>query len=452
MTEGNRLTRKPPLQRIVRRFQEFVHLQSASGIVLLIVTALALVWANSPWAASYAELWQTRLSLRIGTFGLDKPLLLWINDGLMAVFFFVVGLEIKREILGGELAGWRQAALPVAAAVGGMALPALLFTLVNLGQPSIRGWGIPMATDIAFALGVLALLGDRVPTALKVFLTALAIVDDIGAVLVIALFYTEQIAWGSLALAGVVTLLLIGLNRLGVHTISAYLLLGLVLWVAVLKSGVHATIAGVVLALTIPAQSRIDLRRFVQRQQELLDELTPAREQQQLSLLNEDQMSALQAVEDTTLKAQAPLQRLEHWLHPWVAFVIMPIFALANAGVALEGDIGASLTAPLTLGIGLGLALGKPLGIALFAWLAVRSGLAALPSDVVWRQIIGVGFLGGIGFTMALFVASLAFGASPLLATAKLGILLASLLAGAVGWLLLRRPAAVAALATTPTA
>lgn len=413
-----------------------MHNEAAGGILLLLCTATAMAWANSPLSASYNNLWQIKLTFGIGSFILSKSLFLWINDGLMAIFFFVVGLEIKREVLAGELASFRRAALPIAAAMGGMAAPALIYFTFNRSGPGASGWGIPMATDIAFALGVLALLGKRVPLPLRVFLTALAIVDDIGAVLVIALFYTAEIAWSSLIIAAGFLIVLIIVNRLGVRHPLIYALLGLGLWVAFLTSGVHATVAGVLLAMTIPSKSRINSREFVGKSRELLDNFERAHGSE--LDVNETQQTVVQALEKITQYAEAPLQRMEHALHPWVTFFIMPVFALANAGVALDNGLASSLTHPISLGIALGLVLGKQIGITFFVWLAVKSRLATLPAGVTWMQIYGASWLAGIGFTMSLFIADLAFGATPPLSIAKVGVLAASLVAGAGGYVILR--------------
>ena len=430
--------RVPRIDRLIRPFQEFARIEASSGILLLACTALALLWANSPWAESYTGLLGTYVTVGGGGFAVRETLLHWINDGLMAVFFFVVGLEIKREVLAGELASPRQAALPIAAALGGMAVPALLYLAVNRGGgPGAAGWGIPMATDIAFALGVLALLGSRVPAALKVFLAAFAIADDIGAVLVIAFFYTAEIHFGSLGLGFGFLALAALANWSGVRRPLAYALLGVAAWVAFLESGVHATVAGVLLALTVPAGARLDPAAFLARGRDVLDQFERADFPDDV-LRNAERQAALHTLEHAAERAQTPLQRMEHALHPWVSFLIMPVFALANAGVALGGSGGGGLNGPVPLGIVLGLVLGKPLGVTLFAWMAVRSGLAAMPAGVTWRHIHGAGWLGGIGFTMALFIAGLAFADPSALAQAKLGILCASLLAGVVGYLLLR--------------
>ncbi len=385
----------------IRPFQAFFRTEAASGVLLLALAVVALLWANSPWASAYFSLWDTLVTVSIGSAAISKPLLLWVNDGLMAIFFFLVGLEIKREILVGELSSPRQAALPLLAAVGGMVVPAGLYALVAGSTDYAAGWGIPMATDIAFALGVLALLGTRAPVALKIFLTALAIVDDLGAVLVIAFFYTSKLSVAALGVAAVFLALLVAANRLGIQRTAVYVILGLGLWVAVLKSGVHATIAGVLLALTIPARGEHSL-----------------------------------------------LLRMEHKLHGWVAFGIMPVFALANAGVALGGvSFTEAILHPAAFGILLGLFVGKQIGVFAFSWLSIRMGWAVLPSGTTWTQLYGVALLTGIGFTMSLFIANLSFvglpeaapGAPAALDLAKIGILTASLLSGVVGYVMLRR-------------
>jgi NhaA family Na+:H+ antiporter len=439
--------RSTPIERVLSPFSRFFRTESAGGLVLMACTLAAVAWANSPWSGAYHHLWETKLTVGVGAWSISHTLHHWINDGLMAVFFFLVGLEIKREALVGELTSLRKAALPGAAALGGMVVPALLYAAVNTGGPGGAGWGIPMATDIAFALGVLALMGPRVPLALKVFLTALAIVDDIGAVLVIALFYTGEIAWGVLG-AGLVLVGVCALaNRLGVRWPLPYLLLGIVVWGCFLASGVHATVAGVLLAMTIPARTRIDADEFVQHADTSLDAFRAAGEPGSSVLTNPAQQVALQGLESAAEAAQAPLQRIEHDLHAPVAFGIIPLFALANAGVTLSGGVGEAMAHPVTLGIVAGLVLGKPLGIMLFAWLSVRTGLAELPSGIGWGAVHGASWLAGIGFTMSLFVAGLAFPDGGLVDEAKVGIFAASLLAGAGGWVLLRRalPAPAAA-------
>jgi Na+:H+ antiporter, NhaA family len=429
---------RPPVERIVRPFQDFAHKQSSGGIVLIAATMAALAWANSPWGESYAALWHTKLTVGVGDFSMSKDLTHWINDGLMAVFFLVVGLEIKREVFVGELCSARHATLPVAAALGGALVPALIYLAVNAGTEGSAGWGIPMATDIAFALGVLALLVRRAPTSLKVFLTALAIVDDIVAVLVIALFYTSEISWGALGAGTVFLAALIVANLLGVGRTLVYAVLGAGLWLCFLLSGVHATIAGVLLAFTVPAVSFMDPGAFLERSRYVLDRFEQAGEKGENVLANEERQAALHALNHAAYKLEPPLHELEHALNPWVVFTIMPIFALANAGAELSGGIVGAITNPVALGIVLGLVVGKQLGVTLFAWLAVRSGVAELPEGIGWRHVYGAGWLAGIGFTMSLFISDLAFSDDSLVEAAKLGILGASLIAGVAGWTILR--------------
>ncbi len=438
-------TPAPLIERVLGPFERFAAREIAGGIVLLACTVVALAWANSSWAASYHALWHLEIVLgasgEVARFTLHEL----INDGLMAVFFFLVGLEIKRETLVGELASLRQAALPIAGALGGMLVPALLFFVLNRGGDGAAGWGIPMATDIAFALGALALLGSRIPTSLRIFLAALAIADDIGAVLVIALFYSTGVVWGALAAAAVLLLVAFGANAAGVRKPVAYAVIGVLLWLAVLYSGVHATVAGVLLAFAIPSRTRINELEFLTRSRRALerfDEALPdAPTSAPVVLTNAASQEALHSLELLCEQAQPPLHRLEHSLHGIVAFGIMPVFALANAGVTLPANVAAVIASPVTLGIMLGLVIGKPLGITLFAWAAVRLGIAEKPGVVTWRALHGVAWLGGIGFTMSLFVAGLAFRGDTgiaLLESAKLGILLASTVAGVVGYALLR--------------
>ncbi len=429
----------PLIQPVVEPFQRFIHAETAGGILLLGATIAAMVWANSPWAASYTEFWHIPVSLTVGSHTLTETLLEWINDGLMAMFFFVIGLEIKREILVGELASWRQAALPLAAALGGSILPALLYTALNTGLDGAKGWGIPMATDIAFSLGILSLLGARIPLALKIFLTALAIADDLMAVLVIALFYTSTISWTSLAVGALFLILLIGANMMGVRHPLVYSILGIGgLWLAFLMSGVHATIAGVIAAMTIPARTRLTGLEFLEKGKALLKRFEDVVSHEQPPLANAEQHQVARRMKAAVTHVETPLQQLESALHPWVTVVVMPMFALANAGVTLHGDVVAMLMNPVALGVCFGLLVGKPAGILLSTWLAIRGGLASMPEGVSWAQLGAVGMLAGIGFTMSLFIAGLAFPRGPLLMAAKEGILIASTVAGLAGWLLLR--------------
>ena len=426
-----------PIERLLKPFALFAKQASAGGIVLLACALIAMLWANSPLSEYYFRLWSIPVEVRFGNLvDIDKPLLLWINDGLMAVFFFLVGMEIKRELLVGELRSPRKAALSMAAAVGGMVVPALIYAALNWGTPEIRGWGVPMATDIAFALGALALLGTRAPLALKVFLTALAIVDDLGAVLIIALFYTENLKVDALLYSLLFWGAMIAMNRLGVRNALIYFIVSLGMWFFMLKSGVHATVAGVLGAFAIPVRSRIDPELFIARVREYLNQFDQPITERTI-ILSPEQQSAVEAIEREALRVQSPLQRMEHQLHYFVAFAVMPIFALANAGVALSGEGGLNWTSRVIWGVALGLLIGKPLGIALFSWLAVRLGLAQLPQGINFVHIVGVGFLGGIGFTMALFIGGLAFRGDEL-NYAKLGILAGSALAGAIGFMLLR--------------
>jgi len=428
-------------QAAANPIQEFLKLQSASGILLFAFTVAAIVWSNSPWSRTYTESWHTTLSFGFGAFVLSKSLLHWINDGLMSVFFFVVGLEIKREILIGELSSLRKAMLPIVAAIGGMAVPALIYVGFTRGTPALSGWGIPMATDIAFSLGVLTLLGKRVPIQLKIFLTAFAIVDDIGAVVVIAFFYASSIVWGHLAITGFVLILLVCANWLGVRHLLLYTVLGVILWLALLDSGIHATVAGVLLAMTIPARSNLNKRGLLKKVHSILEQLEGDNPRPITSDSQERDQSSVRDIGQVNEDFKSPLQRFEHALHPWVIFGIMPLFAFANAGVKFEEGLGSLMLNSVPLGLFLGLVLGKQIGITLFSWVAVKSGIASLPSSVTWRDIYGVAWLGGIGFTMSLFIASLAFGDGSLMGEAKLGIYAASLVAGIGGLLILSRRA-----------
>lgn len=441
----NDTTRQLKLSEPMRLIAYFFHLEATGGIVLLVCAVGALLWANSPLAESYFALWETKISLGIGDGGLSKTLGHWINDGLMVLFFFLVGLEIKREFLAGALASARRALLPVAAALGGMIVPALLFVSLNAGTEAIRGWGIPMATDIAFAVGVLALVGSRVPDGLKALLLAVAIVDDIGAVLVIALFYTDAIAWSYLGYAALGIGVLAGANRLGARQPLVYVVVGVFVWLMVLYSGVHATVAGVLVAMTVPARRRINAPDFIERGRAMLERFdNAAAGARSWTIVTPGQQAALHDLEAASRAVATPLQRMEHALHPWVSFGIMPLFALANAGVALGGGLANDLLHPISLGIALGLVVGKPLGVTLLAWLTVRIGWADLPVGVGWAQVFGVGLLAGIGFTMSLFITGLAFEGTAFEPLAKIGILSASLLAGLLGWGLLRASASSA--------
>jgi len=415
-------------------FQQFFKTEAAGGVLLLASAAAALAVANSPWAEAYHRLWATTVTIGAGGHDLSLTVHQWINDGLMAIFFLLVGLEVKRETLAGELSSPRQAALPIAAAVGGMAVPMIVYLLASGGGIAQRGWAVAMATDIAFALGALAMVAPRAPAGLKIFLAALAIVDDIGAVLVIALFYTGQIAGQPLLIAGLCAALLIALNRLQIRALTPYLLTGVALWFYVHQSGVHATIAGVVLAMAIPIQTRINTAEYSAQARELLDSFDRTETGDLLVLTSRGQQDAIFAIGRANLHVLAPLLRLEHALHGLSAFLVMPLFAFSNAGVTWTG----SSVDRVTLAVFLGLALGKPLGIMGAALAAVRARLAGLPQGVNWGELHGCGWLGGIGFTMSLFIATLAFEGTALLESAKVGILAASAVAGVVGAVVLR--------------
>ena len=422
---------KESLARLRRPFDEFVRAEASGGIVLFVCAMVALAGANSPAAEAYHHAWERTFTVGAQPWALTLSLHEWINDALMAMFFFVVGLEIKREVLVGELASVRRAALPIVGALGGMLVPALIFWSITRGTNAAAGWGIPMATDIAFALGVVTLLGASVPAGLKVFLAALAIVDDIGAVLVIAIFYTAKINTMALGTAGVLLLVLITLNWFNVNRALPYVVIGMLLWLAVLNSGLHATIAGVLLAFTIPASVE-------KRGTDLARSITHVDGAQDRSIaFNLD---------------HSLLARFERALHTVVAFTIMPLFALANAGVGLQDDLGATIRQPVVAAVVAGLVVGKPLGIAVFSWIAVRFNIAQLPAFSNWRQLIGVAALGGIGFTMSLFIGGLAYGESIELTEAKIGVIGGSVIAGALGWLLLRIGATrtIAESTTTP--
>lgn len=421
---------------ILTPFQKFVRIESLSGILLFGATFCALLVANTPLGAQFRAFWEFKLGISTSGFELIKPLILWVNDGLMAIFFFLIGLEIKRELLIGELNTAKKASLPLVAAIGGMAFPVALFLLLNRDPEASRAWGIPMATDIAFSLAILRLLGNRIPIGLKVFLTAFAIVDDLGAVVVIALFFSESIQW---PLMGVAVALLAFLFFLSYKRIYSKLLtfaLGIVVWLLFLKAGIHPTIAGVLLALTVPIRQKINLETYTDKLTEIVDRIRDSGVQI-LPLLSRDQIKEIDNLEDWTEKVQSPLQHLEHRLHNWVAFLIMPVFALANSGIELGG--GSDLDLRLSGIIVLSMVMGKLLGITSFSWLATRFRLAELPEGVTFRHITGTGLLAGVGFTMSIFVANLAFFDLPgMLDSAKAGILAGSLLAGLSGYLFLR--------------
>ena len=382
----------------------FFHHEAAGGIALVLAAVAALLLANSPWAEPYGHALHVPIQLGIAPLALEKALSHWINDGLMVIFFFVVGLEIKSELVTGALSSVKRAALPLAAAAGGMIIPALIYIFINHDNPvALNGWAIPCATDIAFAVGVVALLGSRVPPALKIFLLALAIIDDLGAILIIAAFYAADLSFTALGLASIGVAGLVALNRNGVMRISPYLAAGFFVWLCVLKSGVHATLAGVITAMAVPLSS---------------------------------------GSYDTSDTA-SPALTLQHALHPWVTFAVLPLFALANAGVSIEGFSLANLADPIPLGIILGLVLGKPIGVVAFSWIAIKSGLADQPEGATWDQILGIGALAGIGFTMSLFIGMLAFPQPEYASDIRLGVLAASCVAGVIGYVILRSTTAL---------
>jgi NhaA family Na+:H+ antiporter len=432
--------KKEPIEVLLKPINEFLHREASGGILLIICTIIALAWANSPWSEIYHNLWHTYLTINLGSLlNLDYTIHHWINDGLMAIFFFTVGLEIKRELLVGELSTAQKASLPIAGALGGMIVPAIIYVFFNSGGEGSRGWGIPMATDIAFVVGIMALLGPRIPLTLKIFVLALAIADDIGAVLVIALFYTAEISVTALAIAGFVFLILTILNKLGSKSLTAYAILGIILWLAFLKSGVHATIAGVLFAFTIPAYSRYNTKKFSERVRDLINKFDSVGDHGDNVLNNQNRQTDVLAIEESCERVMTPLQRFEHDLHPWVAFFIIPVFALANAGVTIGGmDIVGALTSPISLGIIIGLFIGKQIGIFGFSFLAVKFKLASLPQGINWKNLYGAGILAGIGFTMSLFIAGLAFINPELLDLAKIGVLSGSLISGIVGYIMLK--------------
>lgn len=432
---------EPVFNKLSAPFDAFVQNTTASGLLLMMTALLALILANSVLTGLYTDLFHTHLVLQLGDWKLDYTLHHWINDGLMTLFFFVVGLELKREILVGELADPKQAVLPILAALGGMVFPALIYWYFNPAGEASAGWGIPMATDIAFALGVIAMLAGRVPKALVAFLVALAIVDDLGAVLVIAVFYTEDISFPLLAIAFMLTLLLMLMNRSGIRRPIPYFIVATLLWLTLLDSGVHATIAGVITAFMIPTLPQYNTQAFSQQMRDALDDFDKAAKDSSGNLLrNHQQFEILNRLEQKIQGVATPLQRLEHHLHLPVAFLVLPLFAFANAGVPIDfAHFIDSLSHPVTQGILFGLVIGKLIGIALVSYLAVKLGVAKLPQDVNFTQIIGVALLGGIGFTMSIFIAEIGFqDQAELIIQAKIGILLASLIAGTIGYLFLK--------------
>lgn len=423
-------------EKLLSPFQKFVNLQSATGILLLATTIIALVWANSPFAESYQALWQYEIGISSDSFELKKPLLLWVNDGLMAIFFFLIGLEIKREFLIGELNSTKKVMFPLFGAIGGIALPVLLYVLLNQNPETLKGWGIPMATDIAFSLAILKVLGNRVPLSLKIFLTAFAIVDDLGAVLVIAIFYSSSVnlvlLGSALAILGIVYFL----SYKGRYSPYLTLLFGFVVWLLFLKAGLHPTLAGILMAFAVPVRQKISTFEFTNQLENIVDDIKKSTILQK-PVLSAEQLELIDDLEDWSDKYRSPLQHLEENLHNWVAYLVIPIFALANAGVAINSEGG--LETALVVNIGICLVFGKSIGISAIIFLARKFRIIEVPADITNKQIIGVSFLAGIGFTMAIFIASLAFSASPeYIDSAKIGILIGSLISAIVGYAILR--------------
>ena len=427
---------KDPFDNLRQPFLRFLRIESSGGILLILATIAALVIANSAWGSIYESFWKKDFTIGSDFFHLTKPIILWINDGLMAIFFFLVGLEIKRELVAGELSSQKKAALPIIAAIGGMLIPAGLFLLFNRNGQGLEGWGIPMATDIAFSLGILSLLGKRVPLALKVFLVAFAIVDDIGAVLVIAFFYSAEIHWSLLFIALALLAILFIFNMRNIRFIPFYMIIGWVIWYLFLKAGIHPTIAGVLIAFSIPSTRKIRLKDFTKRMNRNLNDfgITPCKDS---VTLNHQQLASIDNMQSQIDKVQSPLQSLEHNLHGFVTYFIMPLFAFANAGVVLNGAGLASFNT-LTLSITGSLILGKIAGIFIFSYITVKLGISALPQNINWKHIFGAGMLGGIGFTMSLFISNLAYTNIILINQAKLGILLGSLIAALLGFFYLK--------------
>jgi NhaA family Na+:H+ antiporter len=443
--DSNHYPLEPLFGKIIGPFERFLRQTTAGGIVLMGMTLLTLIVANSPWGDTYRHLWETTVRIGMGQENLEMSLHAWVNEGLMALFFLLIGLELKRQIMVGELASLRNAALPVSGAIGGMLAPAIIYYLLNPSGEASAGWGIPMATDIAFAVGILVLLSWRIPKNLIIFLTALAIADDLGAVLVIALFYTQSIDMTSLGAAGGLLGVLILFNQGGIRYPLPYAILGILLWLALLKSGIHATLAGVLLAFTIPARPIFTPQQFGKRLSELRNAfhssaVNPGESDVPLDIATRMYATA-ESLKTASSAVQSPQQQMEHHLSPWVTFGVIPLFAMANAGLDLLSiPFREVIMEPVTLGVFLGLVLGKFLGISSFAWLAVKLGWARLPHGVQWRHILGASWLGGIGFTMSLFIAQLAFATNPVFfEEARLGIIMASVISGVTGltWLYL---------------
>jgi len=428
---------------IVNPFEWFLKNVTSGGVLLIFVTALALLWANSPLKEYYQSLWEYDFILGLQPFELKKSILHWINDGMMAIFFFVVGLEIKREFIAGELSTFRQAIFPVFAAFGGMIVPIALYSSFGFAGEMSQGWGIPMATDIAFSLAILGILGKKVPLSLKVFLTALAIVDDLGAVLVIALFYSQTILWHYLFFAFGLLLILLIANYFNIQNLYFYTYVGFLIWLLFLKSGIHPTIAGVLVAFTIPMRPKIRINEFIPKIKNGLKYFSSLPKEDKKFVMTNQQLAAIDHIETLVKKTQSPLQMIEHNLSGVVNYLILPLFALANAGVTIFSP-GSPFSSgkvfnELSIAVAFSLIFGKAIGISLFSWLAVKLGLSIKPGNVPWKAFIGLGFLGGIGFTMSLFISSLAFDTRELMNQAKIGIFFGSIIAGLIGFFILKK-------------
>lgn len=434
------IVQKSPIDKIMAPVSKFIHLEYTSGVVLLLSVVVAIIWANSAFADSYHHLWELHLSIGFDEYVFDQPLHIWINDGLMVMFFFVIGLELKREFIDGELSTVKKASLPMAAALGGMIVPALFYFFINQGTEAAHGWGIPMATDIAFALALLSIAGKHIPGSIKVFLSALAVADDLGAVLVIAFFYTAELNFIPLAIAGLFLAMMLMGNRIGIRSTVFYLLMGLVVWMGFLLSGVHATIAGVLTAFTIPAATKVDELIYASNLKKLVADFEveiPSNS----TLTTPQQHQTIEQIKDLSLAAETPLQQIEYAMHPWVAFAVMPLFALANSGMVIGSDFFTAIVNPVSMGIMVGLIGGKFIGILLFTWLMVKLKVSKLPAQSSWSHIIGVALLAGVGFTMSLFIGNLAFTDVTMINQAKYGILVASVIAGILGTIVLKRTA-----------
>lgn len=421
---------------LVTPFQKFAKIEGLSGILLFSATIIALIWANSPFGDSYESLWQYKIGINTQSFELTKPLILWINDGLMAIFFFLIGLELKRELLIGELDSPKKAAFPFVAAIGGMIIPVLLFIFLNKNPETSDGWGIPMAADIAFSLAILNLLGKRIPISLKVFLTAFAIIDDIGAVLVIAIFYSSGINWLLLALALIPLLILVYLSYRKIHSKYFFLISGFIVWLLFLKSGIHPTVAGVLLAFTVPIRQKINVKTYAQKLSNIVDSIKAAVNDKNY-ILSKKQIEQIDNLEEITEKVQSPLQLLEHRLHNWVAYFIVPVFALANAGVSFSTNM--NLDYSLITNIAICLVIGNFVGVSVMSFLSLKLRITELPNGVNYKQIFGIALLAGVGFTMSIFISNLAFIENPtFIDSAKIGILIGSFISGISGYIILR--------------